>query len=351
MRPLSTLAVLICTVAAGLASAKVEITCGPSYRYSAWYDTTVKIWGATVSAPGVVNGRIDSSITLCVWLGKLRDPLGYDEPVIYSVACQLVTPLQWGTGGGLSFCVVHADSERTPLIFGIPRSDIPTATPRREVLSFSYDHVGSRKTQHAVYGGSIGYARLLRPWTKESSYGGSTSYSWGLTLMTGWSDAVGLEAGVGWDPPVFEDRVGKRLSFRFDFTDVLELRKVVDHSWGTNPAGAKPKLSPDSGGGRVVTQANDKDLGKASNGYRVVIQANDKDLGKIVLNALKTAGFANNESYVTASPDDEARVKYGAATRDYIKAMRRLVSTYYSGTLEEKEKFDPDDRDVFLNLP
>jgi hypothetical protein len=89
----------------------------------------------------------------------------------------------------------------------------------------------------------------------------------------------------------------------------------------------------------------------ASHTYRVVIQDNDSDIGNKALSTLRTAGFANGESYVTISPDDEARIKYGAATKEDLRAMRRLISSFYSGKLVEREEFDSDDYEVFINLP
>lgn len=90
---------------------------------------------------------------------------------------------------------------------------------------------------------------------------------------------------------------------------------------------------------------------KASGVYKIVVLADDEDLGKKVLDVLVAGGFGNSESYVTGGPDDDANIKYGAATRDDVKAMRKLISVFYDGKLEETEEFDSDDYDVFINLP
>ncbi len=76
-----------------------------------------------------------------------------------------------------------------------------------------------------------------------------------------------------------------------------------------------------------------------------------KDLGDKVLGVLTAGGFANSESYVTDGPNDDANIKFGAATKEDIKAMRKLVSAFYDGKLRESEEFDSDDYDVFINLP
>jgi hypothetical protein len=90
---------------------------------------------------------------------------------------------------------------------------------------------------------------------------------------------------------------------------------------------------------------------KATGVYKIVVYADDEDLGKKVLDVLLAGGFGSSESYVTEGPNDDANIKYGAATKDDIKAMRKLVSVFYDGKLEEMEEFDEDDYDVFINLP
>jgi hypothetical protein len=85
--------------------------------------------------------------------------------------------------------------------------------------------------------------------------------------------------------------------------------------------------------------------------YRVVVFANDQDMGEKVLAVVKAAGFANDESYVSDEPNDDANIKYGAADKEDIKTMRKLVSVLYEGKIEESDDFDSDDYDVFINLP
>jgi hypothetical protein len=85
--------------------------------------------------------------------------------------------------------------------------------------------------------------------------------------------------------------------------------------------------------------------------YRVVVFANDQDMGEKVLAVVKAAGFANDESYLSDEPNDDANIKYGAASKEDIKAMRKLVSVLYDGKIEESDDFDSNDYDVFINLP
>jgi hypothetical protein len=90
---------------------------------------------------------------------------------------------------------------------------------------------------------------------------------------------------------------------------------------------------------------------KTGGAYKIVVYSDDEDLGKKVLDVLLAGGFGSDESYVTDDPNDEANIKYGAATKDDIKAMRKLVGVFYNGKLEESEEFDEDDYDVYINLP
>jgi hypothetical protein len=85
--------------------------------------------------------------------------------------------------------------------------------------------------------------------------------------------------------------------------------------------------------------------------YRVVVFANDQDMGEKVLAVIKAAGLAEDESYVTDEPNEDANIKYGAASEEDIKAMHKLVSVLYDGEIEESDDFESDDYDVFINLP
>ena len=133
---------------------------------------------------------------------------------------------------------------------------------------------------------------------------------------------------------------------------VLTLRPVY------NLDGGSPRASSDTDRSDVGVTGNDKNAAgekpkpvQQEGRYKVVVYANDKDLGEKVLGVLRTAGFTNEESHVTGDPNDDASIKYGAATKEDVKTMRKLVSAFYDGKLEEKAEFASDDSDVFINLP
>jgi hypothetical protein len=104
--------------------------------------------------------------------------------------------------------------------------------------------------------------------------------------------------------------------------------------------------------GAAYSPAVEKPATKEASGkYRVLVYANNNDLAERVLNLLRAAGFANNKSHVGDWPNNNANIKYGAATKDDITAMRKLVSTVYDSNLEESREFESDNLDIFINLP
>lgn len=121
----------------------------------------------------------------------------------------------------------------------------------------------------------------------------------------------------------------------------LKLKPV--YSYEEPPASPAADVSADE----RQSQAGDA----GSNKYRVVVYANDDELGQKVLDVVKVAGFAKDESCVIHGANGNAYIKYGAASADDVRTMRKLVSRLYDGTLVALNEFDSDDHDVFINLP
>ena len=96
----------------------------------------------------------------------------------------------------------------------------------------------------------------------------------------------------------------------------------------------------------------EKALSRPTKGkYRVVVFAKDQQLAEKVVAVLKAAGYAGDESHTSESPNDNANIKYGAATKDDVDTMRKLTQALYGHNLEELDEFGSDDYDVFINLP
>lgn len=112
---------------------------------------------------------------------------------------------------------------------------------------------------------------------------------------------------------------------------------------------AEPPAGPDAGAEAINEQQAAKNAGRSK--YRVVVYANDEGVGRKVLDVVKVAGFARDESCVIPGASGNAYIKYGAAFEDDVGTMRKLVSTLYDGTLVALNEFDSDDYDVFINLP
>ena len=109
---------------------------------------------------------------------------------------------------------------------------------------------------------------------------------------------------------------------------------------GVNPAIARPQQ-----------QASAPAESGGTGGYRIVVFSGDRQLGEFILKTIKAAGYANAESYVADDPNEEASIKYGAASDDDIAAIVELIGEHYDGYVEELNEFDSDDYDVFINLP
>jgi hypothetical protein len=112
---------------------------------------------------------------------------------------------------------------------------------------------------------------------------------------------------------------------------------------------AEPPAGPDAGAEAINEPQAAKNAGSSK--YRVVVYANDEGVGRKVLDVVKVAGFARDESCVITGADGDAYIKYGAASEDDVRTMRKLVSRLYDGTLAALNEFDSDDDDVFINLP
>jgi len=121
----------------------------------------------------------------------------------------------------------------------------------------------------------------------------------------------------------------------------LKLKPVYGHE--------EPPASPVADASADERQSRAGDAGSSK--YRVVVYANGGEMGQKVLDALKVAGFAKDESCVIHGASGNAYIKYGAATEADVRTMRKLVSGLYAGKIEELDEFNADDYDVFINLP
>lgn len=83
----------------------------------------------------------------------------------------------------------------------------------------------------------------------------------------------------------------------------------------------------------------------------VVVFCNNTKLGEQVLADLRSAGFTNGRNYVTSGPNADANIKFGEKAEPLIDGILRIVAVHYSKPLTVKKIFDPDDNDIFINLP
>lgn len=85
--------------------------------------------------------------------------------------------------------------------------------------------------------------------------------------------------------------------------------------------------------------------------YHVVILTYDTELGDQVLDALKEAGFTNEDNYVAEDDGSLETVTYGSAGEGAIAKIKQVVLDVADVELEEDNSFDLDDDDIYIYLP
>jgi hypothetical protein len=84
---------------------------------------------------------------------------------------------------------------------------------------------------------------------------------------------------------------------------------------------------------------------------RVVVFTDGRERGDSLLESLESLGYSNDGSYVTDEPNDGFNVKWGAAPETMIDEIVALADERFSVELDRQNSFEPDDKDVFINLP
>lgn len=84
---------------------------------------------------------------------------------------------------------------------------------------------------------------------------------------------------------------------------------------------------------------------------RIVVFTDDEERGNSLLESLESLGYTNDENYVTDEPNDDFNIKWGAAHGEMIDEIVGAASAGLSVELDRQGSFEPDDRDVFINLP
>ena len=86
--------------------------------------------------------------------------------------------------------------------------------------------------------------------------------------------------------------------------------------------------------------------------HRVVIFTNDKGQVTSLLNAIKSRGF-HKDSYITAEPNDDWNIKWGAASSKTIDEVLAVIDAEMgipANRLRKSREFDATDSDIFVNL-
>jgi hypothetical protein len=84
---------------------------------------------------------------------------------------------------------------------------------------------------------------------------------------------------------------------------------------------------------------------------RVVIFTDDKAKGDDLLERLRLLGYSNDENYVTDDPNDDTNIKWGIAGEAIVDEITAAAVDLFDVILDRQHTFEPDDHDVFINLP
>ena len=83
----------------------------------------------------------------------------------------------------------------------------------------------------------------------------------------------------------------------------------------------------------------------------VVVFTDNDYRGGTFLEQLEARGFDNSENRVQENPNPDFNVKWGAAPRAYVEEIARAVEQEFDVAPRLLHQFEPDDYDVFINLP
>lgn len=84
---------------------------------------------------------------------------------------------------------------------------------------------------------------------------------------------------------------------------------------------------------------------------RVVIFTDDTTKSSRLLERLRSLGYTNEANYVTDEPNEDQNIKWGVADDAMVGEIVAAVADMFDVTLDRQHTFEPDDRDLFINLP
>ncbi len=85
--------------------------------------------------------------------------------------------------------------------------------------------------------------------------------------------------------------------------------------------------------------------------FEVTVFCDDEELGQEVLDLLAGLGYSNEDNEVLDGPNDDYNVKYGALPVDFLEEIAGALEQRFDTEFERLDWFEPDDRDVFINIP
>jgi hypothetical protein len=109
-------------------------------------------------------------------------------------------------------------------------------------------------------------------------------------------------------------------------------------------------VSPLSGCARGV-RSDSPDVGGDRADYPVTVFTNDQPVGESLLKLIRKRGYTHEGGEVLGNPNEEFNIKWGGAPIAMVHELAALVKERYGRELRLLQMFEPDDHDIFINMP
>ncbi len=93
------------------------------------------------------------------------------------------------------------------------------------------------------------------------------------------------------------------------------------------------------------------DVGGDRADYPVTVFTNDQPVGESLLELIRERGYTHAGGEVLGNPNDEFNIKWGGAPIAMVHELAAMVKERYGRELRLLQMFEPDDHDIFINLP
>lgn len=85
--------------------------------------------------------------------------------------------------------------------------------------------------------------------------------------------------------------------------------------------------------------------------YPVTVFTNDQPVGESLLKLIRERGYTHSGGEVLGNPNEEFNIKWGGAPIAMVHELAAMVKERYGRELRLLQMFEPDDHDIFINMP